>query len=122
VIGVELSPTLHRIAEKNFARIGGSLPASVCLLNIDAREFVFPGTPTVVFLYNPFTEEEIMRTVVANIEHAHRPSGNPAFLLYHSPVQEGVLRERSAWREFSKGRYRRDFNGCEWKAFTFVES
>jgi SAM-dependent methyltransferase len=119
VIGVELSPALHRIAEKNFARISGSLPAKIRLLNLDAREYEFPGTPSVVFLANPFADEAIMRVVVANIERAHSQSRKPVFLLYHWPVLEGVLHERNGLREFGKGHYRGDW-GFEWKAFTFA--
>lgn len=119
VIGVELSSGLHRIAEKNLARIGGSLPATIRTLNLNAREYQFPGTPTVVFFANPFADKEIMREVVGNIERAHRQSGEPVFLLYHWPVHEKVLLEQGVWREFSKGHYRRDW-GFEWKAYTIV--
>lgn len=119
IIGVELSTTLHRIAEKNFARIGSSLPATIDLVNLDARKFEFPGTPTIAFFANPFADEDIMREVLGNIERAHRQSGEPVFLLYHWPVQEKVILERSEWREVSKGHYRRDW-GFEWKAFNFV--
>ncbi len=119
VIGVELSPNLHQIAERNFARIGGSLGASIRSLNLDARDFVFPGTPSVVYLFNPFEDEAITRQVVGNIERAHRASGSPAFLLYHWPVHEAVLREQGTWQEFSKGHYRRDW-GFQWKAFAFT--
>ena len=119
VIGVELSPQLHAIAEKNFGRIGDSLRASIRTLNLDARHFEFPGTPSVVYLFNPFQNEDITRTVVRNIERAHRASGNPAFVLYHWPVHENVLREHGSWKEFGRGQYRRDW-GFQWKAFTFT--
>jgi len=121
VIGVELSPNLHRIAERNFARIGGSLGASIRTLNLDARDFAFPGTPSVVYLFNPFEDEAITRDVVGNIERAHRASGRPVFLLYHWPVHEAILREQGTWQEFSKGHYRRDW-GFQWKAFVFTDA
>jgi SAM-dependent methyltransferase len=121
VIGVELSRNLHQIAERNFARIGGTLGASIRTLNLDARDFLFPGTPSVVCLFNPFQDEEITREVVKNIERAHQASGSPVFLLYHWPVHEGVLRERGTWQELAKGHYRRDW-GFQWKAFSFVSA
>ena len=119
VIGVELSPNLHQIAERNFARIGGSLGASIRTLNLDARDFVFPGTPSVVYLFNPFEDEAITREVVRNIERAHCASSSPVFLLYHWPVHEAVLKERRTWQEFGKGHHRRDW-GFQWKAFAFI--
>ncbi len=120
IIGIELSPNLHQIAERNFARIGGSLGARVRTLNLDARDFVFPGTPSVVYLFNPFEDETITRQVVGNIERAHRASGSPALLLYHWPVHEAVLREQGNWQEFRKGHYRRDW-GFQWKAFALTD-
>ena len=119
VVGVELSPKLHRIAERNFARIGGSLGASIRTLNLNARDFRFPGTPSVIYLFNPFEDEAITREVIENIERAHYASGRPAFLLYHWPVHEAVLREKGTWQEFSKGHYRRDW-GFQWKAFVLT--
>lgn len=118
VIGVELSPKLHSIAEKNLARIRDSLLTNVRTLNLDAREFVFPVLPSVIYLFNPFGEK-ILREVVGNIERIHCDSHIPVFLLYHWPMHEDVLRERGAWREFSKGHYRKDW-GYVWKIFAFV--
>jgi SAM-dependent methyltransferase len=119
VIGIELSPQLHAVAEKNFARIGPSLRATVRILNLDARDFEFPGTPSVVYLFNPFQDEGITRTVVRNVERAHLASEKPVFVLYHWPVHEYVLTERGIWKEFSRGHYRRDW-GFQWKAFSFI--
>lgn len=111
VIGVELSRRLHRTAERNVARVRASLRTPIRILNLDARVFIFPGTPTVAFFFNPFGEE-VMREVVRNIEYAHCNSGAPAFLLYLWPLQENVLQERGMWREIGGGR--------NWKVFRFV--
>jgi SAM-dependent methyltransferase len=111
VIGIELSHNLHRIAEKNLTRIEGSLCTSVRILNLDAREFLFPSVPSVIFLFNPFGED-IMRAVISNIERTHRNSDVPVFLLYLWPFQEEVINERGMWQEIDQG--------LHWKAFTFV--
>jgi SAM-dependent methyltransferase len=56
VIGVELSPGLHRIAERNIAgyrgkRIKCNDVESVCA---DAAAYALPLEPTIIFLFNPF--------------------------------------------------------------------
>ena len=52
VIGVEISQRLHRIAAKNLQKIGTSLHAAVEIVNRDARRFVFPTKPSVIFFFN----------------------------------------------------------------------
>jgi 16S rRNA G966 N2-methylase RsmD len=113
VIGIELSRRLHRTAEKNVARVQASLRTTVRTLNVDAREFVFPPRPTVVFLNNPFGEE-VLRQVVENVEQTHHNSGAEVFLIYGWPIHEKVLQERRVWQECARGRH--------WTAFRFVRN
>jgi SAM-dependent methyltransferase len=108
IIGVELSARLHRIAEKNVAAVSPSLRTRVTLVNQDARRFEFPVISTVVFLFNPFGEE-VMREVVRNIEHTHRNSVLPVYLLYLWPFHEHVIMQSGLWLEIQRGRH--------WKAF-----
>jgi SAM-dependent methyltransferase len=118
VIGIELSPSLHRVAEKNLLRLRDSLKTTVRALNMDARLFEFPLSPTVIFLGNPFGEE-ITREVVNNIERVHCNSDLPVFLLYHWPVQRQVFEASDMWEELSCGGWRRDF-GFEWRDYVLV--
>ena len=54
-MGVELNPTLVRIARKNFTLWRKAGPrAPIRMVCGDAAEFVFPGGPCVAFLFNPF--------------------------------------------------------------------
>jgi SAM-dependent methyltransferase len=108
VIGVELSARLHRIAEKNIAKVEPSLRCRVKLINQDARQFVFPIMPTVIFLFNPFGEE-VMREVVRNIERTYGDSSLPIYFLYLWPFQAKVIIESKMWREIS--------HGPHWKLF-----
>jgi SAM-dependent methyltransferase len=110
VIGVEISHRLHRIAAKNLEKIGPFLHAVVKIFNQDARSFLFPPKPSVIFFFNPFGED-VMREVLGNIERTHVNSGVPVFLLYFWPAQERVIQERGLWREIGAGRH--------WRAFAF---
>ena len=114
-IGVELSSILHRIAEKNLARVCGAVRTTLRSLNMDARSFEFPVTQTVIFLGNPFGAD-LTREVITNIERAHSNADYPVFLLYHWPVHRKVLEEREKWREIGQGAWRRDF-GFEWRDY-----
>ena len=119
VIGVELSPTLHRVAVKNLAKVGNSLGANLYTLNLDARLFQFPPAPSVIFLYNPFGES-LMREVVGNIERAHASVSHPVFLLYHWPVHREVLHESGRWEEIDHGGWNAEI-GYVWRTFKLVQ-
>jgi hypothetical protein len=119
-IGVELSTNLHRIAEKNLARVRRSVGTNLRTLNMDARLFEFPAKPTVLFLNNPFGED-IVREVIVNIERARSDARYPVFLLYHWPVHKQALEERGSWQEIGRGSWRRDF-GFEWRVYAFNPS
>ena len=119
-IGLELSPNLHRIAEKNLAKVRGSVRTNLRALNMDARLFKFPVKRTVVFLHNPFGEE-VTREVITNIESAYQGMNCPVFLLYHWPVHRQVLEERGTWKEIGRGAWRGDF-GFEWRVYAFESS
>src|SRR4051812_4135266 len=50
VIGVELLPELHAVAVRNIAASGKGNIESVCT---DARDYAFPPSPLVLYLFNP---------------------------------------------------------------------
>lgn len=96
IVGVELLPQLHRIAEANIAGLAARKPTaavsrieSVCA---DAREFVFPDKPLVVYLFNPLPEAALRR-VIQNLEDSWRKSPRTIWIVYHNPVMENVLVE-----------------------------
>ncbi len=118
ITGVELSPILHKTAEKNLARLRRSPLPTFRVLNMDARLFEFSAKPMVLFLGNPFGEE-ITREVLTNLERAYSNSDHPVFLLYHWPAHKKVLEERGMWQEIGRGAWRRDF-GFEWRNYALV--
>ncbi|HVZ19382.1 MAG TPA: class I SAM-dependent methyltransferase, partial [Terriglobales bacterium] len=58
IVGVELLPELHRVAETNIARF--SSPEQQCKeiesVCCDARDFVFPDETVLLYLFNPLPE------------------------------------------------------------------
>ena len=108
IVGVELIPELHRAAEENVAAYRSkSSPASsdagverttpsdapaITTLCLDARHFVFPDSPLLVYLFNPLPEARL-REVIRNIETSWQSSPRDIWILYHNAVSERVLAE-----------------------------
>ncbi len=97
VVGVELLPALHQIAEENLRHYRSESQQCFALESIcaDAAEFVFPAEPTVLYLFNPFPEAGLGR-VISNLEQSLRANPRPVYLLYHNPLLEHVLSESAA--------------------------
>jgi hypothetical protein len=97
IIGVELIEELHRTAEENIAAWRTQSPARVApflieSLHMDAREFVFPETPLVVYLFNPLPDLGLRR-VILNIEESWRHTPRAIWVVYHNPLLESILAE-----------------------------
>jgi hypothetical protein len=94
IVGVELLPALHEIAQNNLAAYRGQSQKCFALETIcsDAIEYAFPAEPTVLFLFNPFPESGLKR-VVANLEHSLRQNPRELCVLYHNPLLARVLEE-----------------------------
>ncbi len=92
VIGVELNPTLVRIARKNLAawRSAGQARAPMKIICGDAVDFPLPPGPCLAFLFNPFGAPVIRRLLKAwNKALAGR--AEPLDILYVNNEQERVL-------------------------------
>ena len=101
IVGVELMAELHRAAERNIAAYRDKQPQnnpqrdhpprqeieSVCM---DAREYVFPETPLVVYLFNPLPEAGLRR-VIHNLEESWKKVPRPVWIVYHNPLFESAL-------------------------------
>lgn len=100
IIGVEFLPALHQVAEENFRQYRSEAQRCFSTESVlaDAREFVFPAQPLVLYLFNPFPES-VLRHVIANLEHSLREHPRPAFVLYHNPLLEHVLGECTVLRQ-----------------------
>ena len=100
IVGVELLPALHQIAQENLGRYKHAAQKCFALESIcaDATAFAFPDEPLVLFLFNPFGEAG-MRRVMANLEQSLRATPRAAYVLYHNPLLEHVLGENAAWHK-----------------------
>src|SRR6266568_2759489 len=65
VVGVELLPDLHRIAEENIRKYKGDSQKCFAIESQcgDARDFVFPPEPLVLYLFNPLPESGLALVV-----------------------------------------------------------
>jgi len=92
ILGVELLPELDRIAQHNIQTYRS--PAQKCFViearSGDAREFEFPAEPTLLYLFNPFTDAGL-RKLIARLDVSLRSQPRTVYVLYHNPLLEHVL-------------------------------
>jgi predicted RNA methylase len=100
VLGIELLPALHRVAQKNLTayKSGSQQCFAVETVWENAREFVFPVGPLVVYLFNPPPEAGI-EDVVTNLVQSVRQDPRVVYLLYRNPLFENVV---ARYPEFRK--------------------
>jgi len=97
VVGVELNPTLARIARKNLTawRATGRALAPMKIICGDAIEFRLPAGPCLVFMFNPFGAPVMRRLLNAWSQSLTGQTGQ-LDLIYVNNEQEHVLEsERS---------------------------
>lgn len=108
VAGVELNPTLARIARRNKTlwRMAGRELAPMRVVCGDAVDFRFPEGPCVAFLFNPFGAS-VMRRLLASL--ANQFADRPAQLdiLYANNEQEKVLEKQAGFSRLFLGQVRR---------------
>lgn len=102
IIGVELLPLLHAVAEENISKYKDKSSrcievASTCQ---DAREFVFPAEPIVLYLFNPLPQAGLQK-VLQHLEDSLRTHPRPVWVVYHNPLLEHVLAGCHAFRKIS---------------------
>jgi hypothetical protein len=94
IVGIELLPALQRISLENIAQYnpGSRRCSDIGAVCGDAREFVFPPGPLVLYLFNPLPERGL-RKVIGNLEGSLREDPRPVYLLYHHPLLAEVVTE-----------------------------
>jgi hypothetical protein len=92
VVGVELNPTLVRIARKNLTawRSAGRGLASMKMICGDAVEHPLPAGPCLAFLFNPFGAQ-VMRRLLKVWRKSAAEEPQPLDILYVNNEQEHVL-------------------------------
>jgi SAM-dependent methyltransferase len=98
VIGVEVIPEWHRVAEENIRRFcaKGALAASESRC-MDARDYEFPAGPLVVYLFNPFPEP-VFAAVLERLRQSVLKNPRPVFVAYRYVEFEGLL-QQCGWLE-----------------------
>ena len=108
VVGVELSPTLHAIAENN-VRVYAS-PTQRCdrfeLVCCDAAEWQPPEENLLLYLFQPFPENVFDR-VMANLEASLALAPRPVVIMYLNPVFERALLRPGWLQDDQEGGIRR---------------
>jgi len=102
IVGVELLPALHRIAQENIARYKSSSQKCFAIESVcaDATAFPIRGGPVVVYLFNPFPESGLRRSV-ANLADSLLADRRPMFVIYHNPEFQAVLEESPVWKKIA---------------------
>ncbi len=92
VIGVEVQQELHKIAEENIARF--DVPGQQCRelhsVCMDAREYEFPQTPILLYLFNPFPAY-VMERVLENLKRSFEQHPRPLIVIYNAPWEKQVF-------------------------------
>ena len=92
VLGVELLPELHRVAQENIAKYKSDSQKCLAIESIcgDASDFKFPPGPLLIYLFNPLPEAGLIR-VLDNLE---RSVASGAYVIYHNPLLQNTLMSR----------------------------
>ena len=97
IIGVELLPELHQVAQENLRLYQSESQKCFALESVcgNATTFPFPAEPLVLYLFNPLPESGL-RQMLANLDRSLAANPRPAYVLYHNPLLEQVLGESAA--------------------------
>jgi SAM-dependent methyltransferase len=124
VLGVELSPVLHAIAQRNLecVRDRGALLSPVQLLLGDATELAVPDGPMIAYLYHPF-REPIAAIVVDRLIASLTASPRPAAILYGDPTLQRpfdprVFTRGSVFAELTRGERSTRLYRIGWSVWT----
>lgn len=92
VVGVELSPSLSRVAHTNLESYAQRRRPNLKwdVVTKDATTFAFPPEPTVLFLNNPF-ERGPMLGVLGRLEASLDSAARPFHVIYMNPVLAALL-------------------------------
>ncbi|GAC1431069.1 MAG: hypothetical protein NVS1B11_04920 [Terriglobales bacterium] len=103
ILGVELLTSLHEVALENIKLYKN--PAQKCFditaVCADAREFVLPRQPSVIYLFNPLPEAGLAE-FIENLERSLRENPRATYLLYHNPVLGHMLSRSELFKKIEE--------------------
>lgn len=108
VLGVELNPTLVRIARRNLTawRKADRAVAPTRILQVDAVAFGYPPAPTLLFLFNPFGAVVMKRLLIA-LRRAYADAPGQLDILYVNNEQDWVFEQVRGFTRLYSGQIRR---------------
>lgn len=108
VVGVELNPTLVRVARRNLTawRKAGREKAEARIVGGDAVGFKFPDGPCLLFLFNPFGAT-VMRRLLQALARSFAERPQELDILYVNNEQEGVLEMAKGYSRLFLGKVER---------------
>ncbi len=108
VVGVEINPTLARIARRNLAlwRAAGRACAPTRMVCADAAEFEFPAGPNVAFLFNPFGAP-VMKRLLASVAASFAGRAGQLDILYANNEQEAIFKRQPGLQQLYTGQVMR---------------
>lgn len=92
VVGIELSPRLVAIAQKNLAIWLASprLCMDITALNADALELPLPDTPTLIYLFHPF-DAPVVQLFLDRLHQRSLTRSTPIDLIYANPQHANLF-------------------------------
>jgi SAM-dependent methyltransferase len=104
-IGVELNPTLARIARKNLTawRASGQAQAPMKIICGDAVEFTLPMGQCIIFIFNPFAAP-VMRRLFAAWRKVVAVQPRQLDILYVNNEQELILEQQAGFTRLFLGK------------------
>ena len=96
ILGVELLPALHAVAEQNIVAYKSDSQLCFDLKSVcgDAHDFEFPAEPTLLYLFNPLPAYGLS-VVLENLKRSLQKSPRAVYILYHNSEHEITLAECS---------------------------
>lgn len=117
IVGVELSPALHRVAEKNVHAWQSA--AQRCrafeLVCMDARDYPFPPEDALVYLFQPFPAD-VLSAVLDNLGQSVAQCPRDVHIVYHNPIFH-VLFARQPFLELEHWEHAKKRNGFDWALY-----
>ena len=98
IIGMELLPELHAVAQENIQRLPEEEQGRFELQCGDARKYEFPDGPVFLFLFDPFPAE-ILGEVITKLEKSMVEQPRAVMIGYQNPISEEVIAGSSMFQK-----------------------
>jgi Histone methylation protein DOT1 len=104
IVGIELSPEMHRIAQENLSRYRSASQrcTTISLHCMNAVEYAFGPEPLVLFLFNPFGRDS-MRSFLTRLESSLQATPRQVYVIYINPRFERIVRSSRFLRRIGQG-------------------